>query len=119
MPVFLGDKMTETETKKLYLVDYDIPVEIRYKFYRYLQREIILYITNDNPELYRKALDYAKSVKELRKIPFTKLLELFAIAKSTQSVILTPDFELAKRVLNVARKFGNANIYEVRPLDEI
>ena len=104
------------ETKKLYLVDYDIPTDIRYKFYRMLQKEIILYITNDNPELLRKAIDYAKSVKALRKMPFTKLLELFAVAKSTDSVVITSDFELAKRIHKVAERFGHSNLYIVTPV---
>ena len=95
---------------KLFLVDYDIPVEMRHKFYYSLRMEIIQLVLNnieDNVKKYRK-------FRELKRKSLRQMLEEIEYTKSTQSVILTTSEKLAKIVHLTAAQFGKSNLYEVR-----
>lgn len=59
----------------LYIVDYDLPVEVRYKFYRW--------------------------VKRLLKFSLSEYFH-----KSTKSVVITSDLNVAEKILDYARRLG-------------
>ena len=96
----------------MYLIDYDIPAEMRHKFYYSLRMEIISLLLNkieDSVQKYRK-------FKEYRRMSIRQLLNEIDYVKSSQSVILTKNMDLAKIIHSVAMQFGRSNLYEVRKL---
>ena len=87
-----------------YLVDYDIPTSSRYGFYYQLKKELAQQLLRDgNFKSLKDAFEYLKSTG--------------VYIKSTQSVILTNDKEIAEIVYRVAKEYGYANIYTVIPYD--
>lgn len=87
----------------LYLVDYDIPVEIRGKFYYALRVALAAYLRRQRAfKSLQEAWDYA--------------VEGGAYVRSTQSVIVTDDEGIAWTVYRVASEYGTANIYKAEKI---
>jgi len=97
---------------KLFLIDYDIPMDRRHSFYYSLRSEIIMFLLEkieDTVIRYRK-------FRELKKMSLRQLLSEIEYTKSTQSVIITKNLKLAKIIHSIAIQYGTSNLYEVRKL---
>jgi len=97
---------------KLFLVDYDIPIESRHSFYYMLKKDIIGFLLREVGD----SLEKMRRYKELKRISLRELLAKVEYTKSSQSVVLTSSEELAKLVYARARKMGIAHLYEVRKI---
>ena len=84
---------------ELFIVDYDVPVEKRKRFYRALRAAIAEYLWVERSEV--KSLTQAWELARAGG----------AFVRSTQSVIVTDDERLARTVYNIASSFGRANLY--------
>ena len=90
-------------TDELFLVDYDIPVEVRGKFYYALRVALASYLRRQ--KVFRsleEAWEYATAGG--------------AYVRSTLSVIVTDDEGIARIVYEVANEYGEANLYRAEKL---
>ena len=90
-------------TDELFLVDYDIPVEVRGKFYYALRVALASYLRRQ--KVFRsleEAWEYATNGG--------------AYVRSTLSVVLTDDEGMAWTIFNVASQYGTANLYRAEKL---
>ena len=88
---------------ELYLVDYDVPVEVRGRFYYALRTALAAYLRRQRVfKSLEEAWDYA--------------VEGGAYVRSTQSVIVTDDEGIAWTVYRVASEYGTANIYRAEKI---
>lgn len=88
----------------MYLVDYDIPASLRHSFYYDLKKSLA-----------RKILGGGK-LRSLKDAFETIKLQGIYI-KSTQSVVLVDDKDIAVLIYRVANKYGVANLYVVEKME--
>jgi len=96
----------EVDRVGLYLVDYDIPVEHRFKFY-YEVRKALRDILAPFKDKAFKSIAQARALAR----------ELGIYVKSTQSVVLTNSYDIAETIYKIARQYGIANFYVCTPVN--
>jgi len=87
---------------ELYIVDYDIPVDLRKRFYRHLRAAVAEYL--------RVEKKIVKSLEDAWELA----AEGGVYVRSTQSVLTTDDYRLARTIYNVASAYGTANLYAAK-----
>ena len=93
----------------MYLIDYDIPAELRHQFYYDLRRNIIKFLLDGVEDMVRR--------KQYKKMGLKQLLEKIGYVKSSRSVILVNDRKVAYLIHQTAKKYGYSNLFEVKKIE--